>query len=268
MDTSSEKQNTSSSLAAKVVSTIAILTLLIGVALGTYALFAALGVWFGMWDFRTGFGMLRIVNASAIWVAGISLAIAIGVFFTARRLKLHNAKRLTSFAVIGAVVAILAYVVPVTYRPADGIPPIHDITTNTDNPPQFITIAPLRADAPNNMVYGEQENWDQERMAAAQREAYPDIAPQEFSESKEVVFNRALAAVNALGWEVVSQDLATGRIEATDTTFWFRFKDDVVIEVSASAQGSVLNARSLSRVGTSDVGKNAARLREFFTRLH
>jgi len=267
MDNSSEAQNTTSSLGPKIVSTLAILALLIGVALGICALFAALGVWFGMWDFRTGFGILRTVNASAGWVAGISLAITIGVFFSARHLKLHNTMRLTTFAAIGAVVATLAYVVPQTYRPVEGIPPIHDITTNTDNPPQYIAIAPLRADAPNNMVYGDQASWDKERMAAAQREAYPDIVPQEFSESKEVIFNRALAAVNALGWEVVSQDLATGRIEATDTTFWFRFKDDVVIEVSESAQGSVLNARSLSRIGTSDVGKNASRLREFFTRL-
>jgi len=268
MSSTSEQQITTGGLAPIIVSTIAILSLVIGIALGIYTLFAAVGVWFGLWDFRTGFNMLSIVNASANWLAAISLAIVIGVFFTARRLKLNNATRLTSFAAIGAIVAVLAYVVPETYRPVEGIPPIHDITTNTDNPPQFIAIAPLRADAANSMVYGDQASWDKKRMAAAQREAYPEIVPQVFSESKEVIFNRALAAVNKLGWEVVAQDLATGRIEATATTFWFRFKDDVVIEVSASAQGSILNARSLSRVGTSDVGKNAARLREFFTYLH
>jgi uncharacterized protein (DUF1499 family) len=268
MDSSSEQKIITRGLAPKIVSTIAILSLVAGVALGIYTLFAAVGVWFGMWDFRTGFSMLSIVNASANWIVAISLAIVIGIFFTARRLRLHNVMRLTTFAAIGAVVAILAYVVPETYRPVEGIPPIHDITTNTDNPPHYIAIAPLRADAPNNMVYGDQANWDKKRMAAAQREAYPDIVPQVFSEPKEEIFNRALAAVNTLGWEVVAQDLTTGRIEATATTFWFRFKDDVVIEVTESAQGSILNARSLSRVGTSDVGKNAARLREFFTHLH
>lgn len=268
MGSTSKQQITTGGLAPIIVSTIAILSLVIGIALGIYTLFAAVGVWFGLWDFRTGFNMLSTVNTSANWLAAISLAIVIGVFFTARRLKLNNARRLTSFAAIGAIVAVLAYVVPETYRPVEGIPPIHDITTNTDNPPQFIAIAPLRADAANSIVYGDQANWDKMRMAEAQREAYPEIVPQVFSESKEVIFNRALAAVTKLGWEVVAQDLATGRIEATATTFWFRFKDDVVIEVSASTQGSILNARSLSRVGTSDVGKNAARLREFFTYLH
>lgn len=268
MVSSSKQQNTTCRLSPKIVSTVAILTLLTGIVIGVYALFASLGVWFGLWDFRTGFSMLRTVNAGANWVAGISLVIVIVVFFAARHLKLHNAMRLTTYAAIGAIVAILAYVVPETYRPVEGIPPIHDITTNTDHPLQYIAIAPLRADAPNNMIYGDQPNWDKDRMAAAQRAAYPDIVPQVFSESKEVIFNRALAVANTLGWEVVAHDLATGRIEATDTTFWFRFKDDVVIEVSATAQGSVLNARSLSRVGTSDIGKNAARLREFFSRLH
>lgn len=117
------------------------------------------------------------------------------------------------------------------------------------------------------MIYGDQPNWDKPRMAAAQHEAYPDIVPQTFSEPKNIVFDRALASARAMGWEIVDQNPASGRIEATDTTFWFRFKDDVVIVVSETPQGSVLNARSLSRVGTSDVGKNAARLREFFASL-
>src|SRR5690606_29408982 len=159
-----------------------------------YALFASMGVWMGMWDFRRGFDMLRGVNASADWVAWICLAVTIIVFAGARRAMLRNAGTLTTLAAVGALAAALAYLVPETYRPAEGTPPIHDITTDTDNPPQYIAIAPLRANAANNMVYGDQPNWDKARMAAAQHEAYPDIVPQEFSEPKSVVFDRALAA--------------------------------------------------------------------------
>lgn len=267
MNTATESQDSANPMARKVVIALAVLSLIGGVGLGVYALLASLGVWMEMWNFGTGFNMLRNVNASADWVAWITLVVTIGVFLWARRLALPNALRLTGIAAIGTIAATLAYAVPETFRPAEGTPPIHDITTDTVNPPEYIAIAPLRAEAPNNMVYGEQANWDKARMSAAQQEAYPDIVPQQFSESKDVVFARALAAVNALGWEVVDQNLATGRIEATDTTFWFRFKDDVVIVVTPTAQGSVLNARSLSRVGTSDVGKNAARLREFFAQL-
>ena len=267
MNTVPESQDSASPMARKVVIALAILSLIAGVGLGAYALFASLGVWMGMWDFRTGFNMLRSVNNIADWAAWVGLIVTIGVFFSARRLALRGTLRLTAFAAAGTIVAALVYLVPQTYSPPEGTPAIHDITTDTDNPPEYIAIAPLRADAPNNMIYGNQPNWDKARMSTEQEKAYPDIVPQEFSESKEVIFARALAAVNDLGWEVVDQNPSTGRIEATDTTFWFRFKDDVVIVVTPTAQGSVLNARSLSRVGTSDVGKNAARLREFFAML-
>lgn len=267
MNTVPESQDSTNPMARKVVVALAIIALVGGLGLGAYALFASLGVWMGMWDFRTGFNMLRSANNSADLAAWIGVVVTIGVFFGSRRLALTNTLRLTAFAATGTVIAALVYFVPQTYSPAEGTPAIHDITTDTDNPPEYIAIAPLRADAPNNMVYGEQNNWDKARMSAAQKEAYPDIVPQEFSEPKDVIFARALAAANDLGWEIVDQNLATGRIEATDTTFWFRFKDDVVIVVTPTAQGSVLNARSLSRVGTSDVGKNAARLREFFALL-
>jgi uncharacterized protein (DUF1499 family) len=81
------------------------------------------------------------------------------------------------------------------------------------------------------------------------------------------VFARALAAVDELAWELVEAVPEEGRIEATDTTFWFRFKDDVVIRIRPSGSGSILDARSLSRVGGGDAGTNARRLRAFFATL-
>jgi uncharacterized protein (DUF1499 family) len=106
-----------------------------------------------------------------------------------------------------------------------------------------------------------------EKLTAFQQSAYPDIVPQRFSVSVDEVFASALSAAEALGWELVDSDLAEGRIEATDTTFWFRFKDDIVIYITREGSETVLNARSLSRVGISDVGKNAERLRAFFALL-
>jgi uncharacterized protein (DUF1499 family) len=106
-----------------------------------------------------------------------------------------------------------------------------------------------------------------ERLAELQTTAYPDIKPLVINASQEEVFNRALDTVQKLGWEVVAIAPEDGRIEATDTTFWFRFKDDVVIIVSEAPEGAVVNARSVSRVGVSDVGKNAERLRRFFVEL-
>jgi len=80
----------------------------------------------------------------------------------------------------------------------------------------------------------------------------------------EQVFERALAVVDELGWELVAAVPSEGRIEATDTTFWFRFKDDIVIRIRATDGGSEIDARSVSRVGVGDAGTNARRLRKFF----
>jgi uncharacterized protein (DUF1499 family) len=80
-------------------------------------------------------------------------------------------------------------------------------------------------------------------------------------------FDRALATARAMGWEIIASDPTAGRIEATDTTLWFGFKDDVVVRVEAAPGGSRVDVRSLSRVGLSDVGTNAARIEKYLTAL-
>ena len=82
-----------------------------------------------------------------------------------------------------------------------------------------------------------------------------------------MIFEKALAGVDDLGWELVAANASAGRIEATDTTFWFRFKDDVVITIEQQGSDTVVDARSVSRVGTGDVGANAIRLRKLFALL-
>ena len=92
----------------------------------------------------------------------------------------------------------------------------------------------------------------------------PDLVTRSYPEPFEEVFNKALAAVNELGWELVADAINEGRIEAIDTTFWFRFKDDIVIDIKRAGSETLVDARSLSRVGVGDVGANAIRLRNFF----
>ncbi len=139
------------------------------------------------------------------------------------------------------------------------VPPIHDITTDTANPPVFVAIAPLRADAKNGVDYNTAEN------AEAQQKAYADIQPLVSDVPPADMFKRAEATARAMGWEVVAAEPNDGRIEATDTTAWFGFKDDVVIRIAAEGNGSRLDIRSMSRVGKSDLGKNAERVRAFLT---
>ncbi len=106
-----------------------------------------------------------------------------------------------------------------------------------------------------------------QRLIELTDEAYPDLITRRYSQSVNVVFEKALAGVDDLGWELVAANASAGRIEATDTTFWFRFKDDVVITIEQQGTDTVVDARSVSRVGTGDVGANAIRLRKLFALL-
>jgi uncharacterized protein (DUF1499 family) len=142
-------------------------------------------------------------------------------------------------------------------RKAESVPPIHDITTDTINPPDFEAVLPLRAEAPNPPEYGG------DSIAQQQKEAYPEVQPLALDLPPDQVFARAFETAQEMGWDVVSADAATGRIEATDTTFWFGFKDDIVVRVSGVSNGSRIDVRSKSRVGRSDLGANARRIQDF-----
>ena len=147
------------------------------------------------------------------------------------------------------------------HRRDEVVPPIHDVSTDTEHPPTFVAIVPLRAAALNPIEYGGPE------IAAKQHKGYADIVPLRLSVPPARAFDRAFSAAQSLGWELVSSDPVAGRIEATDTTFWFGFKDDVVIRVTPVPTGSQVDVRSLSRVGGGDIGANATRIRRYLKTL-
>jgi uncharacterized protein (DUF1499 family) len=73
--------------------------------------------------------------------------------------------------------------------------------------------------------------------------------------------------VAEFGWKQAAADRQAGRIEATDTTAMYGFKDDVVIRIRPRGEGSLIDLRSVSRVGQSDLGANAARIQAFMERF-
>lgn len=160
-----------------------------------------------------------------------------------------------------AVMIVLLAGVAACAKLAGGAAPIHDITTDTTDPPVFVDILPLRAGARNGASYGGA------RVAELQRAAYPDIVPVDLALAPAAAFAKSLATANAMGWAIVAADSSAGRIEATATTRVFRFRDDVVIRVRARDGGSRVDIRSVSRIGERDLGKNASRIRDFIVRL-
>jgi uncharacterized protein (DUF1499 family) len=96
---------------------------------------------------------------------------------------------------------------------------------------------------------------------------YPDIKPQRFDKPQAEVFGAALEVAKSLGWEIRESDEKMGTIEAIATTRLFKFKDDVTITISGEGNATVVNVRSRSRVGKSDLGTNARRIRAFQAEL-
>lgn len=141
------------------------------------------------------------------------------------------------------------------------VPPIHDITTDTEMPPGFVALAADRTAAPNGLEYGGAE------VASAQKRAYPDLTTLVSKLAPDALFDRAQQAAKECGWQLADANRANLRIEAVDTSKLYGFKDDVVVRIRADANGSRLDVRSASRVGRSDLGVNAARIRKFLHRL-
>ena len=173
-------------------------------------------------------------------------------------------RKIITFANAATVIVFagVAVAVPLTMmNRGSSVPPIHDISTDMVNPPEFVAILPLRADAPNPPEY------EGELSAAQQRQAYPDLKPLSYKQPKAELVEAAAQAANNLGWEMVNTDANQGLVEATDTTTWFGFKDDVVIRIQDNGDKRVVDIRSKSRMGASDLGKNAERIRGFIKEL-
>jgi uncharacterized protein (DUF1499 family) len=205
-----------------------------------------------LWSFGTGFLLLR-------WGGYLGIVAAIlGLVSLLRRPSGGRRWPAALAVLIGALVALVPYR---WMQQARGVPPIHDITTDLERPPEFREVLPLRAGAPNPAEYGGAA------IAAQQREGYPDIAPLALEQSPAEAFELALNAAQEMGWEIVAADSAAGRIEATATTPWFGFTDDVVVRITPEAEGSRVDVRSVSRVGQSDVGANAERIRNYLAQL-
>lgn len=212
--------------------------------------------------YRSGLLGLKAAFSGVTFGFGLGvLATLLGVIALLLAL-IGRPRRYLARALSAIVLGVIAFLPPLMFmQKAKSVPPIHDISTDTTSPPPFQALLAQRADAPNSSVYGGAE------VAAKQHAAYPDIQPLQFTASPAKTFKAALNEAQSMGWTIAAQVPDEGRIEATATTLWFGFKDDVVIRVRPDAAGTQVDIRSESRVGGSDVGANAARIREFSGKL-
>ena len=164
--------------------------------------------------------------------------------------------------IMALLLSTIAIAIPLSMlNKGKSVPPIHDISTDLVNPPEFVAIAPLRADAPNPVEYAGVE------VATQQRAAYPELQTLNYTQSKSELVEATKQAIDHLGWQLVNIDANQGIVEATDRTMWFGFKDDVIVRITDKGSERLVDIRSKSRVGGSDLGKNAERIHDFTEEL-
>ncbi|OFX05998.1 MAG: hypothetical protein A3E78_01430 [Alphaproteobacteria bacterium RIFCSPHIGHO2_12_FULL_63_12] len=252
----------------------------IGLALAIVV--AGPGTRFGLWDYGTGLSLIRNVSAPKEIFGGVALP----PLFTAAALALilglvsafMRQRGAAALGIIAALVAGASGFVPIKMKAAfEGNPFIHEVTTDFDNPPAIVAAAnePRKNPAeyrgmdkvpndPNGLI-----------VADAQRLAFPDIAPILAEADLTTATAVAKDVVTAMGMKILADgpadNVAGGgwRIEAVATSFWFGFKDDFIVRLTPMEDGRTkIDLRSKSRVGGSDLGANAARVRDFMERFN
>ncbi len=235
---------------------LALLCLVLALMNGIAGLFAGIGYRLDLWSYRDGIGALRYVFWLAASTAGAAaLAVILGAISGHRG------------AIVAGLIALLiaattAYIPWSLRETVRRVPPIHDISTDTVNPPQYLRVAALRKETDHPVAHGGPE------VAALQKKGYPDIEPIVLKAPADKVFEAAKSVLLGMGLLLQDADPSQGRLEATDTSLLFGFEDDVVVRVLAQPDGTTrVDIRSKSRVGRSDLGINAGRIRLFSATL-
>ena len=232
----------------------------VGLIIAIVCVFTAIGSGLGyradLWHFRTGFTILKwsfIVSAITL------LVLIVCMFFIKTKTKADFIVGL-----IGICISASSVYIPYSWkRTLDKFPYIHDITTDTSNPPQFVMISNLRGKSDHPVAY------DGPEVAEQQKKAYPALTSLRLDAPVNVVMQTAKNVLkNKMKLELIDVDSEPGRIEAVATTLLYGFKDDLVVRVQAvSDKQSLVDVRSKSRVGKSDLGQNAKRIQTFLDAL-
>lgn len=255
----------------KLIALAALGALACAVAIGV----AGPGVRMGLWDFGAGLKLIRQVATPIEIIKGV---IGLSPIFTLAGLSalggvvalIVRPRALGVFALACAVVALGAAQVPLQMKARAGANPfIHDITTDFANPPAIIAAAELDRLNPPDYLGDELVRGGDLTVAQAQAESFPDIAPRKVNAGLDATAEIVRDLLVNMNMEILDETLTDEgwHIEAAHTSSWFGFIDDFVVRLTREGSMTRVDVRSKSRVGGSDLGANAERVRDFFKRL-
>ncbi|WP_226699174.1 DUF1499 domain-containing protein [Qipengyuania gaetbuli] len=244
------------------------LALWLAVLLTLWFLAAVFGPKFGIIDWRFALGtMVRSVGPILIGITAlVALVALVAILWKGPRGEWWKA--VIALAIPAALMAGLNSV----RTTAESVPPIHDVSTDVDDPPQFSQLtlekrAQVQANPLNDysVPLGQLDPWkDAEEPVASSthaqliRDGYPELATIPYSVDQSEAMVVVTLAMEEIGLKDVTSDVVGGRVEGVAETFLFGFKDDVVARV----RDGEIDLRSVSRVGLSDLGYNGARLKK------
>ena len=259
------------------------LVLAITAFLPLYFIIAALGTKIGLWSWMVGLVSMTftagpILIGIAFILALVTLILGLINWSGRKAEKEDGVKRPRNKAVIGS--AILGMIVPAAFvvfglsaASSGSGNPIHDVATDTSDPPQFSAdVMAERSEGESNPVHdyqlplGEIETFAGsppelaiQSHAQIINDIYAELSPLPVGgASKADAVAAVAAAMGSMGFVDIRQDAEAGTVEGVAETFWYGFKDDVVARVGENE----IDFRSVSRVGRSDLGANAARIAE------
>lgn len=234
-------------------SRLAVSAMTLGVLAIVLPVLGGLGTRVGIWSF--GIGLLLAPLGLLAGVIGLLLGLV-------ALLRLRKAGGPLGLAAAGTGVSALgALYLGSAVLSAFTVAPIHNVSTDIEDPPQFTVAASLRAETDNPLVY------DSETIGPLQREGYPDLEPLDMDMPRDQAYELVRGVLVDMGLELVREAPEQGEIEAVATTFWFGFKDDLVVRLRDTDGGTRMDVRSVSRVGVVDLGANAERIFEIIGRV-
>lgn len=199
-------------------------------------------------------GSFGVLGIGALLAIVSIILVGVQFFFYRPSIQLISTIVSTAFACIALSIP-LGLVIK-----AKQVPPIHDITTDVVNVPMFDVLLSQREGALNPASYDHS-------IAPLQQQAYPDIATRLYKHNKQTLVEAIKTSLEILDLNFINYDENKGLIEATHQSNWFGFVDDVAIRLEESEMSVKVDIRSKSRVGRSDLGQNAQRIRSIFDQL-
>ncbi|EAQ27810.1 hypothetical protein NAP1_09457 [Erythrobacter sp. NAP1] len=251
------------------------LVLALIVFLPIYFMIAALGTKVGLWGWVTG--LVSMTFTAGPILLGIVAVIAL-ISLIIGLVKKPRSKVTIGIALVGIVLPALMFTSFMSARSTAGENPIHDVATDTADPPAFSaeTMA-VREESGANPLSDYQTPLSEIEMYAGAapelaikshaqiiNDTYADLSPLPLGgASRADAVAAVAAAMGNMGFVDIRSDVEQGRVEGVAETFWYGFKDDVVARVGESE----IDFRSVSRVGRSDLGANAKRIAELRGRV-